>query len=114
MHSMRPQLDFFTFPDKTMKIGFLGHYEFLEEDFNTAMSRLGLSIHLSQINQSDNASSDYRQAYDDEMIDIVASLFAEDIEHFGYEFSHREPRNRISGSFRAQRDQPAMQTNRDM
>jgi hypothetical protein len=96
LHSMRSQLDFFTFPDRMMRMDFLGHYEHLEADIASISNRIQFPITLPNHNRSGNRDRDYRQLYNNRMIEIVRSLFQEEIDLFGYEFSERQPRNRSS------------------
>ena len=94
---MFSQLDFLTLEDDRMKLDFLGHFEFLKEDFASVSKAFGRPLTLRRVNQSVNSRCDYRKRYDDEMIEIVASQFAEEIDRFGYVFEQSEPRRRFSG-----------------
>lgn len=83
LKSMRSQLDYFTMPDGRMSIDVLGHFEFLAEDTALIARRIKCPISLVHKNRSSNSGIDYRMSYDDEMIEIVATKFAEEIELFG-------------------------------
>lgn len=96
LSSMRPQVDYFTFPDGKKKIDFLGHFEYLNEDIKTVADRLDISLKLKHLNRSTNKKKDYRKYYDNEMAEIVGSIFKEDCRFFGYEFETPYPGNRIS------------------
>jgi len=65
---------------------FIGQYEDLEADLNTIMKILGHreKIVLEHLNKSEHAH--YREYYDDEMREFVASWFAGDIALYNYEF----------------------------
>ena len=90
LHSMRPQVDFFTFGGR-MELDYLGHFESLQSDLRRIERHIGCRIDLPHLNRSSNTGKDYRAGYDSEMIEIVADLFADDIRHFGYAFDHRHP-----------------------
>ena len=96
LYSMKPQLDYFTFPDGMMKMDFLGHFEFLEEDLNSVATRIGCPMILPYYNRSSNTDRDYRDEYDEEMIKIVQSRFEGEIAHFGYIFDDKYPTRRCS------------------
>jgi hypothetical protein len=98
LHSMRPQVDYFTTSENRLKIDFLGHYEYLQEDVRAVEARIGCSIAMRHLNRSSNAGRDYREDYDAEMVEIVAQKFAEDVRQFGYQFDQRFPARRCSGS----------------
>lgn len=103
LNSMKPQLDYFTFPDGMMKMDFLGHFEFLEEDLNSVATRIGCPMILPCYNRSSNTGRDYRDEYDEEMIKIVQSLFEEEIAHFGYIFDDKYPVKRCSERLNSRR-----------
>lgn len=105
LHSLRPQIDYFTLDDNIMKLDFLGHYEYLQEDFSSIVKSIGLAIGLPERNVSSNRLGDYKIEYDDDMIEIVASLFAEEIAYFGYSFDERYPGKRCSAPICFQRAQ---------
>jgi len=99
LHSMRPQRDYFQVGNNG-RIGtdFVGHFEHLERDFAHIVRLLGLSpTALPRRNVSSNARIDYRTQYNNSMIEAVASLFHEDIDAFGYEYSRLTPARRMSG-----------------
>lgn len=79
-----------------MKIDFLGHFEFLEEDMNLVAQKIGHPISLGHQNRSSNNASDYRKLYDTDMIEIVGSRFSEEIDLFGYAFDAKYPTRRYS------------------
>lgn len=96
LYSMKSQLDYFTFEHNRMQLGFLGHYEYLEDDFNSITQTLRCPVQLPHFNQSSNSANDYRTSYDDDTIELVADLFAEEISFFGYEFANPRPKRRLS------------------
>lgn len=99
LHSMKQQVDYFTLEDGQMKLDFLGNFEFLQEDIKVVEKQLQIMLDLPFLNASSNIEKDYRDEYDDEMIDIVSSRFADDIAFFGYLFEERHPTKRCSGCF---------------
>lgn len=103
LYSMKSQLDYFTLPDGTMNIDYLGHFEYLPEDLEQISKQIGVQIKLSHHNKSTNTGLDYRKQYDDEMIEFVRNRFAEEIEFFSYSFEDRYPGNRVSSSLTRKR-----------
>lgn len=99
LHSMKQQVDYFTRADGVMQADFLGHFEHLLEDIKELEIRLKIKIDMPSLNTSSNTKRDYKDAYDDEMIEIVARRFADDVSRFGYTFDHKEPGDRCSDSY---------------
>lgn len=98
LHSMRPQADFITTPSGRLLIDFVGHYEYLSEDFAAVLARLRCPpVTLAHANRSRHSGHDYRSEFDERSHDIVARRFADDIRHFGYVFDQPRPLGRISG-----------------
>lgn len=65
---------------------FIGRYERLDEDWPRLTSLLGIApVALGHANQSIDRPP-YAEVYDSRTRKIVASVYAEDIERFGYEF----------------------------
>jgi hypothetical protein len=68
-------------------VDFIGRYERLEQDFETACSRIGIRTSpLPHRRQALDRSADYRRYYDAETAELVARHFAPDIERLGYRF----------------------------
>jgi Sulfotransferase family len=99
LHSMKQQVDYFTLEEGRMKLDFLGHYEFLQEDIKVLEEQLHIIIDMPFLNTSSNTKRDYKDEYDDEMIKIVAARFSDDIALFDYQFDERHPNKRCSGSW---------------
>ena len=74
------------FDSQAGKVDNFLHCENLEEDFKLFCSQVGLpEITLPQINKS-NHNKHYTEYYDDKTRQIVAEMYAKDIEYFGYKF----------------------------
>lgn len=102
LHSMRPQLDFFRSTDGEFAMDFVGHYEHLYDDLDSVGARLGITLDIPHLNRSSSSKVDYRERFDDEMVEIVASRFAGDVERFGYVFEQPQPTRRCSGPLTGQ------------
>ena len=64
---------------------FIGRYESMDADWNLIGKVLGINIQkMPHINKY--GESDYRNHYDDEMIEFVKNRYADDIEYGSYEF----------------------------
>ncbi|HYW75002.1 MAG TPA: sulfotransferase family protein [Gammaproteobacteria bacterium] len=92
----KPQVDFLRTPHSDrLPIDFLGFYENLSADFRYVCRRLGLpgNIELTQENRTavGAGAPDYRSRYTDEMREIVAEAYREDIVTFGYAFDDSSP-----------------------
>lgn len=64
---------------------FVGRYESLGDDFSRLCEDLGIESRLRHLNRSDRDTG-YRPYYDDTTRSIVESVYAEDLELFGYSF----------------------------
>ncbi|GFE71475.1 hypothetical protein CFPU101_40850 [Chroococcus sp. FPU101] len=80
----RPQYKFVCDKHDVLKVDFIGRFETLEPDFYKIIQELGIKSHLPHHNPS--SREDFRQYYDDEMIEIVAKLYERDIQLFNYRF----------------------------
>jgi hypothetical protein len=68
-------------------VDFIGRYESLEADFDTACARIGIKPPaLPHARKATDRQKDYRSYYDHETADLVARHFARDIELLGYGF----------------------------
>lgn len=87
--SIVPQHEW-THIDGKQVVDFIGRYENLQSDFEFIKEALALpnDCRLPHENASDHQN--YRECYTDETRQMVAEIFAEDIELFGYTFDGRE------------------------
>jgi len=84
-----PQYRFLCRPHSTdVRVDFIGKYESLDRDFRTVREKIGLGTagELPHFNRGKSGAGDYRQAYTRETRDIVAGVYRQDIELFGYAF----------------------------
>ncbi len=87
-----------------MDMDMVGHFEYLAEDTTLISQGIKRPISLMHKNRSLNSGTDYRNSYDDKMVEIVAKRFAEEIELFGYTFETKFPAKRCSGTLSCVRD----------
>ncbi|MFZ4598877.1 MAG: sulfotransferase family 2 domain-containing protein [Terrimicrobiaceae bacterium] len=65
-------------------VDFVGRVENVRDDFSEICRRIGVKVDLEHRNKSDHAP--YRDCYTEETRSIVARIYTEDIERFGYSF----------------------------
>jgi hypothetical protein len=81
----QPQHALVTDPDGTLLTDYLGRVEEMQRSYDEATRRIGIpSRPLDRVNAS--SRKDYRDYYDQPLIDGVAKLYARELELFGYEF----------------------------
>jgi len=85
----KPQYEFVTLPTKQKhELDFIGYYENIVSDFNYVRNRLGIGKVLEFNNKTESKQNDYRFYYNDKRREIVADVYKEDIELFGYDFEN--------------------------
>jgi hypothetical protein len=81
----QPQHTFVTDVDGKLLTDYLGRVEEMQASYNDAARRIGIPRRpLDRVNAS--SRKDYRDYYDQPLIDGVAKLYARDLDLFGYEF----------------------------
>ncbi len=81
----QPQHSFISAEDGSLLTDYVGRVETMQESFEIIASKVGIpAVQLEKVNSTDRAA--YRDYYDQELIDAVASLYARDLETFGYDF----------------------------
>lgn len=92
-----PQLNWITDERGNVAVDFIGRFENLVSDFDTALNRIDQNHPLPprkhwtqrKLNVSHGATEHYSHYYNDETIERVRKVYQKDIEHFGYIFEHR-------------------------
>ena len=81
----RPQHELVTDGKGELLTDYVGRVEQMQESYDTVAAKIGIpTAVLDKVNASKRL--DYRQYYDQALIDGVAKLYARDLETFGYEF----------------------------
>ncbi len=81
----QPQHTLLTDADDALEMDFIGRVERMQVDYDAVCAKLGIpSRALEKVNSS--RRGDYRQYYDQPLIDGVAELYRRDLELFGYQF----------------------------
>ncbi len=83
----RPQHEFVTTPKgPELAVDFLGRFENIAEDYEALRGKLGFGELLRSENRTPGERLNYREHYTDEMRDVVARAYQDDIDIFGYHF----------------------------
>ena len=81
----QPQHFFVTGPDGAPMTDFIGRVETMQQSYDELCDTIGIpSRPLDKVNST--SRGDYRDYYDQQLIDGVARLYARDLELFGYSF----------------------------
>jgi hypothetical protein len=86
-----PQVDFICARNGLSGLDYVGHYENLKEDFACIRDRLGIKAELLKLNVNRSSNGDYTKYYTTETAQIVAEVYANDIELLGYSFGSSAP-----------------------
>ena len=82
----RPQYHYLLDKRRKVKLDFIGFLENLDEDFAYICKRLGVNRTMPKSNESSHRH--YSKYYDDNTIDVVRQVYAEDIELLAYTFDN--------------------------
>jgi hypothetical protein len=81
----QPQHSFYVDSDGSLLSDQVGRIEQMQASYDSICQRIGIqSRPLDKVNASNRG--DYRQYYDQQLIDGVAALYGRDLELFGYDF----------------------------
>jgi len=84
-HAMfMPQTDWISDMEGNIILDFVGRFENLSADAKYVFNKIGLNTELGHLRKSDR--SDYKEYYEPWSVDLIAEVFAKDIEKFGYTF----------------------------
>lgn len=84
--ALRPQTFWLRDFDGSLPFDYIGRFETLEEDWQAISSRLGVDANVLGHAIKGGGADDYRAHYDAESKDLVARIYKEEIELFGYAF----------------------------
>lgn len=81
----QPQYTLLTNDAGALEMDFIGRVERMQDDYDAVCARIGIpSRALEKVNSS--RRGDYRQYYDQALVEGVAELYRGDLERFGYTF----------------------------
>ncbi len=81
-----PQANYLKNAEGHMDVDYIGHFESLQNDFNSIASRLDINRPLRTFNRGRTNLPRFQSLYNEETQAIVADVYAEDILTFGYHF----------------------------
>jgi hypothetical protein len=84
--SVERQSDYVTDQHGNLIVDFIGRFERLEEDYAYILRRIGFGVTALPRRRAATDRRDYRQYYTDELAQLVATHYRDDIERFGYRF----------------------------
>lgn len=86
-----PQYKFLCQPGKkTPVVDFIGHFECINDDFETIQKRLQSKTSLQHLNKTEGVKKKYQEYYTETTKKIVADVYDEDIGIFGYDFDNAQ------------------------
>jgi hypothetical protein len=85
-HHFRPQYHYMFDKREKIHLDFVAFFENIDDDFDYIANHIGLDCALPKSNESEH--SKYMGYYDSETMNIVAEVYAEDIEVLGYSFDN--------------------------
>ena len=82
-----PQFKFLCQPGSlTPSVDYIGYFEYLNDDFRMVQNYLQIQSDLQHLNKTDGSKKKYTDYYTEATQKIVADVYREDIELFGYDF----------------------------
>lgn len=86
----RPQHEMLCDAEGRLAMDMVGRVEAMQADYDAICARIGIpSVPLGQVNASSHRP--YAEYYDDELRALVASMYARDLDLFGYRFDASAP-----------------------
>ena len=79
-----PQIKWIADENDRIIVDEIVHFENLNSEFNNVLEKIGRNATLPHLKKSSRGN--YREYYDQEIIEIVRNWFEQDIERFGYSF----------------------------
>ncbi len=96
-HHFRPQYYYICDMKSKVKLDFIGFFENLNEDFAYIAKKLGKNCTLAKTNSSRRKS--YFHYYNNATRQIVANVYARDIEMLGYDFDNSSIQTQLANRF---------------
>jgi len=88
-----PQYKFLCQPGNlTPVVDFIGYFECINEDFMSIQQRLKSGSNLQHLNKTEGTKKRYTEYYTETTRNIVAEVYREDIQLFGYDFDNLKKR----------------------
>jgi len=82
----RPQVQFLKDQQERINMDFIGRFENIQEDFKFIAGNLNITSNLLFINKTKTKRDPYQSYYTEDLREIAAEVYKEDIEAFDYKF----------------------------
>ena len=92
----RPQTRFICLGRRPPALDFVGYLENIQADFALVAQKLGIQARLVEANRNTTRERDYRPYYTDETREIVARVYAKDLQVLGYTFDNADLKARLA------------------
>ena len=88
---LRPQLYWLKDFSGSVPLDFIGKFESLAEDFQKACDEMGIP-HIELPHKVQGSGKSYHDHYDEDSVALIAEVYQEEIERFGYTFEPQQVR----------------------
>ena len=82
---LEPQYDWISDKNDNILVDFIGRYEKFQDDWRYICKKINISPEDLPVTHK-TSKNHYTEYYDDETREIVAEIYAKDIDYFGYKF----------------------------
>ena len=84
MTHIEPQTDWITNEEGVISMDYIGRFERFDESCREILNKVGIGVNIAHLNGSKHG--DYRNYYNDKMIDVMNTFYDTDLSNFGYKY----------------------------